>query len=120
MARQRKLSPERKAFINSLIEHYNLKEASDVQDMLKDLLGDTMQGMLEAEMDEQLGYSKYDYHNKDTDDSRNGYSKKTVTSSLGNIELDIPRDRKGEFKLYPLSRTFLKLEILIDGHLSFA
>ena len=58
MARQRKLSPERKAFINSLIEHYNLKEASDVQDMLKDLLGDTMQGMLEAEMDEQLGYSK--------------------------------------------------------------
>ena len=58
MARQRKLSPERKAFINSLIEHYNLKEASDVQDMLKDLLGDTMQGMLEAEMDEHLGYSK--------------------------------------------------------------
>ncbi len=48
-------------------------------------------------MDEQLGYSKYDYKNKDTDDSRNGYSKKTVTSTMGNILLDIPRDRKGEF-----------------------
>ena len=46
----------------------------------------------------KLGYSKYDYQNKDTDDSRNGYSKKTVTSSLGPIDLDIPRDRKGEFE----------------------
>ena len=48
-------------------------------------------------MDEKLGYSMYDYQNKDTDDSRNGYSKKTVTSPLGTIDLDIPRDRKGEF-----------------------
>ena len=98
MAKQRKLSPERKAFINSLIEHYNPKDAQDVQDMLKDLLGDTLQGMLEAEMDDQLGYSKYDYQHKETDDSRNGYSKKTVTSSMGPITLDIPRDRKGEFE----------------------
>ena len=98
MARQRKLSPERKAFINNLIQHYNPQDAQDVQDMVKDLLGDTLQGMLEAEMDQKLGYSKYDYQNKDTDDSRNGYSKKTVTSSFGDIELDIPRDRKGEFE----------------------
>ncbi len=61
-------------------------------------MGDPLQGMLEAEMDQKLGYSKYDYHNKETDDSRNGYSKKTVTSSLGEINLDIPRDRKGEFE----------------------
>ena len=98
MARQRKMTPERKAFINSLLEHYKPQDTQDVQDMLKDLLGDTLQGMLEAEMDEKLGYSKYDYQNKDTDDSRNGYSKKTVTSSLGPIDLDIARDRKGEFE----------------------
>ena len=98
MARQRKLSPERKAFIDNLIRHYNPQDAQDVQDMVKDLLGDTLQGMLEAEMDQKLGYSKYDYQNKDTDDSRNGYSKKTVTSSFGEIDLDIPRDRKGEFE----------------------
>ncbi len=61
MARQRKLSPERKAFINSLIEHYHPEDAADVQEMLKDLLGDTLQGMMEAEMDEKLGCSKYDY-----------------------------------------------------------
>ncbi len=98
MARQRKLSPERKSFIDNLIRHYNPQDVQDVQDMVKDLLGDTLQGMLEAEMDQKLGYSKYDYQNKDTDDSRNGYSKKTVTSSFGEIDLDIPRDRKGEFE----------------------
>ena len=97
MARRRKLSPERKEFINGLLEHYQPSDAHDVQEMLKDLLGDTLQGMLEAEMDEKLGYSKYDYKNKETDDSRNGYSPKTVTSSMGPINLDIPRDRKGEF-----------------------
>ena len=98
MARQRKMTPERKAFIDSLLAHYQPSDANDVQEMLKDLLGDTLQGMLEAEMDQKLGYSKYDYQNKDTDDSRNGYSKKTVTSSMGPIDLDIPRDRKGEFE----------------------
>lgn len=98
MARQRKLSPERKAFIQGLLEHYKPETAQDVQDMLKDLLGDTLQGLLEAEMDDELGYSKYDYANKETDNSRNGYSKKKVVSSMGEIGLDIPRDRNGEFE----------------------
>ena len=98
MARRRKMTPERKEFIDSLIAHYNPKDVNDVQEMLKDLLGDTLQGMLEAEMDEHLGYTKYDYRNKETEDSRNGHSPKTVTSSMGEIELDIPRDRQGDFE----------------------
>lgn len=98
MVRRRKMDPERRAFINSLLEHYQPKDAQDIQEMLKDLLGETLQGMLEAEMDDHLGYSKYDYKNKETDDSRNGYSPKTVTSSMGTIDLDIPRDRKSEFE----------------------
>ena len=98
MARRRKMTPERKEFIDSLIAHYNPKDVNDVQEMLKDLLGDTLQGMLEAEMDEHLGYTKYDYRNKETEDSRNGHSPKTVTSSMGEIALDIPRDRQGSFE----------------------
>jgi len=76
MARQRKLSPERKEFLQKLVRAYQPEDAQDVQNMLKDLFGDTLQTMLETEMDAHLGYSKYDYKNKDTDDSRNGYSKK--------------------------------------------
>ena len=97
MAR-RKMDPEKRSFIKGLLEHYQPKDAQDVQNMLKDLLGETLQDMLESEMDEHLGYSKYDYRNKETEDSRNGYSDKTVTSSMGPIELDIPRDRNGEFE----------------------
>lgn len=95
---KRKISPERQALVKAMLEQYDPQDAGSVQEMLKDLLADTLQEMLEAEMDEQLGYSRYDYKNKNTDDSRNGYSKKTVKSSGGPIELDIPRDRKGEFE----------------------
>lgn len=98
MARQRKLSEERKKLINQLLATYKPEDAGDVHSMLKDLLGDTLQGMLEGELEEDLGYSKYDYKNKETENRRNGYSKKTVTSSMGDISLDIPRDRDGEFE----------------------
>lgn len=97
MARRRKLTPERKEMLRGLRESYNPQTADDVQSMLRDLLGDMLQEMLEGEMDEELGYSKYDYKNKDTDNSRNGYSPKTVVSSVGEINLDVPRDRKSEF-----------------------
>ena len=98
MARQRKLTEERRNLINQLLATYKPGDAEGVQSMLKDLLGDTLQGMLEAELEEDLGYSKYNYKSKETDNRRNGYSKKTVTSSMGDIDLDIPRDRDGEFE----------------------
>lgn len=66
--------------------------------MLKDLLGDTLQRILKAEMEDDLGYSRYDYANKEADNRRNGHSKKTITSSMGDLTIDIPRDRDGEFE----------------------
>ncbi len=50
------MTPERKAFIDSLLAHC---KPSDIQEMLKDLLGDTLQGMLEAEMDDSLFKTLY-------------------------------------------------------------
>ena len=90
--------PGRKELIKQLLASYEPKDAKDVQDLLKDMFKDTLQEMLNAELDNELGYSKYNYKEKETDNSRNGYSKKTVRSTLGDIELDIPRDRKGEFE----------------------
>ena len=57
-----------------------------------------MEGMLDGELDEELGYSKYDYRNKETTNSRNGHSKKTVHTSVGDMELAVPRDRDGEYE----------------------
>lgn len=98
MARQRKLTEERKSLINQLLSTYKPEDTDDVHSMLKDLLGDTLQSMLEAELEDKLGYSKYDYKNKETGNRRNGFSKKNVTSSMGDISLDIPRDRDGDFE----------------------
>lgn len=97
MAR-RKISNERKALIKGIIAEYQPTTTGEAQNMLKDLLGDTLQELLEAELEDELGYSKYDYASKETDNHRNGYSKKNVISSMGEIELDVPRDRKGEFE----------------------
>ena len=98
MARQRKVPEERKKLIKQLLASYQPEEVEDVQSMLKDLLGDTLQEMLEAELEDNLGYSKYDYANKETPNRRNGFSKKTVTSSMGDLMIDVPRDREGEFE----------------------
>jgi transposase-like protein len=84
--------------LKALIKEYNLKDPKDIQEMLKKLFGDTLQEMLEAELDHELGYTKYDYKNKQTDNSRNGYSSKTVKSNYGKVDLDVPRDRNGEFE----------------------
>lgn len=88
----------RKDLLKSFIKENDLKTATDVQEALKELFAETLQEMLEAEMDNHLGYSKYDYKNKNTANSRNGKAKKRVTSNLGEFELQVPRDRESEFE----------------------
>ena len=57
-----------------------------------------MEDGLETELDDELGYSRYDYRNKNTENSRNGHSSKTLRTSFGDVEVAVPRDRKGEFE----------------------
>ena len=88
---------DKKEIVKYIIENYNPKSANDITDALKDLLGDTLQGMLNAEFDEHMGYEKYEQKAPKTN-YRNGSSKKTVKTSQGEITLDIPRDRNGDFE----------------------
>lgn len=80
------------------IKENNMKSVEDVQSALKELFAETLQEMLEAELETSLGYAKHDVKNKQTTNSRNGYSKKTVRSEYGDITLKVPRDREGEFE----------------------
>lgn len=85
-----------------LIEEYQPETVQDLQEALKDLLGDTMEQMLKAELDEHLDY---EYGEKPMSlNTRNGSSKKTVKSSYGNIDLNIPRDREGSFEPQALKK----------------
>jgi putative transposase len=83
--------------LKQFIKEGNLKTTEDIQSMLKDIFAETLQEMLEAELDHTLGYEKNDAQNKRTDNRRNGHSKKSVRSDYGEVELEVPRDREGEF-----------------------
>ena len=84
--------------LKELIAEYGIKDMNDVHDFVKMLTAETIQAALDAELDSELGYSKYDYKNKQTSNSRNGYSPKTVQGSMGEVEIQVPRDREGEFE----------------------
>ena len=86
-----------KDVLRNYIKEQNFSNPNEVLAAMKEMFKDILQETLEAEMDTQLGYDKYDISDKQTDNSRNGYSKKTIKSELGPVELNIPRDRKGEF-----------------------
>lgn len=92
------MSFSKEELIKILAKDPNIKTAEDIQNVLKDLFGGMLQQMLEAELDNHLGYEKHDYQNKTTTNSRNGKSRKTMKSNLGYFDLDVPRDRDGSFE----------------------
>mgnify|MGYP000555113440 FL=1 len=98
---RRKRTPEeiaRKAKVRELVQELDINDMSDINALFKEFVGDILENGLEAELDDELGYSKYDYRSKDTDNSRNGHSSKTMKTSFGEVDIAVPRDRKGEFE----------------------
>lgn len=83
--------------IKQIIKEYGLTNGEDIQSALKDMFKDVLQEMLEGELEHELGYEKHDEENKETENSRNGYSKKKVQSEYGEFDINIPRDRNGEY-----------------------
>ena len=100
MARKNRTPEEnaRREKIRELLQMANIGSMEDIQSLFKETIAEFMENGLEAELDDELGYSKYDYKNKDTDDSRNGHSSKTLRTSFGDVEVSVPRDWKGEFE----------------------
>ena len=78
--------------IRQLLQEYDIETAEDIQDALKDLLGGTIKEMMEAEMDDHLGYQKSE--RSDNDDYRNGYKSKQLRTSYGSMNIEVPQDRK--------------------------
>ena len=89
---------ERRAKIRELLQARNISSMDDIQNLFKETIAEFMENGLDAELDDELGYSKYDYKNKETDNSRNGHSSKTLRTSFGDVEVSVLRDRKGEYE----------------------
>ena len=93
-----RFSPEQ---VKQFLEQGNLKTMDDVQDALKDLFSQTLQAMLEGEMEHHLGYAKNDTQTRQeraVSNRRNGHIAKSVRSEYGDIALTVPRDREGSFE----------------------
>ena len=100
MARKKRTSEEnaRRKKIRELLQMAHIGSMDDIQSLFKETIAEFMENGLDAELDSELGCSKYDYKNKDTDNSRNGHSSKTLRTGFGDVEMSVPRDRKGEFE----------------------
>ena len=98
MARRKRepMSEGKKNIIGMLLEEYDIKTAEDIQAALKDLMGGTIQEMLEAELDEHLGYSSYE--RSDNSNYRNGRKTKKIRGNLGETEIEVPQDQDGTFE----------------------
>lgn len=94
------LTEGKKEIIRALINEYDIETADDIQEALRDLLGGTIKSMMEAEMDNHLGYESYERTGgrEPGDNYRNGIKKKNVRSAYGEFELDVPQDRNGTFE----------------------
>ena len=82
--------------IAELLSEYDIRTAEDIQEALKDLLGGTIQEMLESEMNEHLGYEKYEHSSEGN--YRNGKKTKKIRSQYGEMNIDVPQDRDSTFE----------------------
>lgn len=100
----RKNESSQKAAMREMMRGYlkdndiRIKDGTDVNAVMRDMMSVLLEGVLDEEPDEEPGYPKYDYKNKDTDNSRNGHSTKTMHTSYGDMEMAVPRDRNGEYQ----------------------
>lgn len=94
----RSKNKKKEELVNAILEAYQPETAGDVQDALKDVFGPMFEAMLKGEMNTHLGYNNNDKSDKETKNRRNGYNTKTVKTSFGEMDVDVPRDRDSSFE----------------------
>lgn len=96
--RKNKRSKASMAIAKAIIDEYQPTNAEEMQDALKDIFGPMFEAMLQGEMDSHLGYEPNDHCYKSTDNRRNGYTRKNVKTTYGEVPVDVPRDRDASFE----------------------
>ena len=86
-----------RAIAKAILEEYQPTSVEEMQEALREIFGPMFEAMLQGEMEAHLGYASQDRGAKASGNRRNGYTEKTVKSSMGDIEIRTPRDRDGSF-----------------------
>ena len=71
-------------------------DGQDLNDIMKEFIAEMVNSSLEGELDDELGYDKYDVRNKLTENARNGFGYKTLPTSYGDVYIKVSRDRQGD------------------------
>ena len=93
-----KRDPKKVALAQAILDAYQPKSAEEMNDALKDLFGPMFEAMLKGELNHHLGYESNDKSQKKDDNRRNGYGKKQIKTTQGDIAINVPRDRDGSFE----------------------
>ena len=93
-----KRNPASVALAQKIIEEYNPQSVDDMNNALKDIFGPMFEAMLQGEMNNHLGYENNDKGPKKTQNRRNGYGSKTLKTTRGEVDIEVPRDRDGTFE----------------------
>ena len=103
----------RRELISDFLSAANIQSMNDIHELFKEALAGFMESSLESELDDELGYEPYDIKNKKTNNSRNGHSKKTLRTSVGKVDIAVPRDRNGDFepKILPKNQTSISQDM---------
>lgn len=96
--RKNKRNKASMAIAKAIIDEYQPTNAEEMQDALKDIFGPMFEAMLQGEMDSHLGYEPNDHGYKNTDNRRNGYIRKNVKTTYGEVPVEVPRDRDASFE----------------------
>ena len=116
MAKRRAITEEekrRKELIKELLKTTPLRDGQDLNDIMKEFIAEMVNGSLEGELDDELGYNRYDVGSKETSNSRNGFGNKTMQTSYGEVDIKVPRDRQGDYepRLIGKHKTMLNDEV---------
>jgi putative transposase len=92
-----------KELMKQYVDNQNFSSTTEIMEAMKDLFRDALQQVMESELDNELGYEKSERMSENDEGNlsknyRNGYSKKTVKTQLGEVEVRVPRDRNGEYE----------------------
>ena len=98
MARKKKELTPNQQLARAILDQYQPKSVEDMQNALKDIFGPMFEAMLQGEMNSHLGYSNNERGDKETPNRRNGYMKKTLKTTVGDVPIEVPRDREGTFE----------------------
>lgn len=98
MARKKKDKTLNQQLAQAIIDQYQHQSVEDMQNALKDIFGPMFEAMLQGEMNSHLGYSNNERGEKETVNRRNGYTKKTLKTTVGDVPIEVPRDREGTFE----------------------